>query len=163
MPTSPTAPAAALAALLPYFGNIRFRKYEKPQTSTKAPFMGYVNCTLILPGALPNSDLQLELFGFEIKVVNGKPMLGFPQELRDGKRYDTYRPANAETREVLTASMFSDPQIAACVEPFLHDVVIEEDSSSETELRATIAAQAQQMSTLASQVEALLAKQETPA
>ncbi len=142
MSTSNNAPATDV--LQPYIANLRFRAYTGEQKSAKKKFLGYVNGTLTVPG----TAFELEVYGLEVSVLNGKPRLDFPSEKRDGTWYPHFRPSSKETRDDLTAQLFAVPEIALAAEPFLGAVVTEEApviDMSNPQVQAAIAALAAQL------------------
>lgn len=90
--------------------------HEHIRVHQKATFLGYADITFgVKPTLLPG--LTFKVRGVEVKLVNGKPMLGFPQELgSNGNWYPKCMPKSRELREVLTLAIFEDARIKAAIQ-----------------------------------------------
>jgi hypothetical protein len=99
----------------PRFEDIRFRAHVREHESSV--FLGYADATLVVDGVLAEgADLKIRIRGIQVKLLNGKPRIDFPQERgEDGRWYPHLFPKNAETREALTSALLDDRMVRAVV------------------------------------------------
>lgn len=92
------------------------RWHENIKVHTKSTFLGYADVIFgIKPAILPG--LTFKVRGVEVKLVNGKALIGFPQDRgTNDQYYPRAFPKTRELREVLTMGIFRNAEIKASLE-----------------------------------------------
>ncbi len=102
------------------FEDVRFRAGIREHASST--FLGYADATLVVPGCLDGDDLEIRIRGIQVKLLNGKVRMDFPQERgANGVWYPIVFPKSAASREALTEALFADRAIGATASCVLED------------------------------------------
>lgn len=105
----------------PRFEDVRFRAHLREHENST--FLGYADATLVVPGVLAEkADLAIRIRGIQVKILNGKPRIDFPQEEAENGRYFPHLfPKSAKSRAALTDALLADRMVHAVVSTILED------------------------------------------